>query len=102
MAKRNNRYLLKVAHSLMFHMNVPMGLWKEAVMTTTYLINRVSSRILGMRSLAELRLGQREFKVPPKVFDCMFCTGSPTSGWQVGSTSIEMYLYNPFIKSKGL
>lgn len=40
-------------------------------MTTAYLINRIPSRILGMKSPAELLLGQREFKVPPKVFGCV-------------------------------
>ena len=55
----------------MFQMNVPKGLWSEAVMTAVYLINRMPSRILGMRSTAELLLGQREFKVPPKVFGCV-------------------------------
>jgi hypothetical protein len=52
-------------------MNVPKYLWSEAVLTTTYLINRMPSRILGMKSLAELLLGHQEFKVPPKVFGCV-------------------------------
>jgi len=51
-------------------MNVPKFLWSEAVMTAAYLINRMPSRILGMKSPAELLLGTREFKVPPKVFGC--------------------------------
>ena len=40
-------------------------------MTTTYLINRMPSRILGMKSLVELLLGRHDFKVPPKVFGCV-------------------------------
>jgi hypothetical protein len=70
-AERKNRHLLEVARSMMFQMNVPKYLWSEAVMTTAYLINRMSSRTLGMKSLAELLLGQREFKLPPKVFGCV-------------------------------
>jgi len=55
----------------MFQMNVPKYLWSEAVMTAVYLIHRMPSRILGMKSPAELMLGCREFKVPPKVFGCV-------------------------------
>ena len=40
-------------------------------MTAVYLINRMPSRILGNKSHAELMLGRREFKVPPKVFGCV-------------------------------
>ena len=70
-AERKNRHLLEVAHSLMFQMNVPKLFWSEAVMTAAYLINRMPSRILGMKSPAELLLGNREFKIPPKVFGCV-------------------------------
>jgi len=41
----------------MFQMNVPKYLWSEAVLTAAYLINRMSSRILGMKSPTELLLG---------------------------------------------
>jgi len=70
-AERKNRHLLEVARSLMFQMNVPKYLWSEAVLTAAYLINRMPSRILDMKSPAELLLGQREFKVPPKIFGCV-------------------------------
>jgi hypothetical protein len=70
--ERKNRHLLEVARSLMFQINVPKYLWSEAVMTATYLINRMPSRILGMKSPAELLLGTSDFKVPPRVFGCVF------------------------------
>jgi hypothetical protein len=38
----------------MFQMNVPKYLWSEAVLTAT-----------------EVLLGQREFKLPPRVFGCV-------------------------------
>jgi hypothetical protein len=56
---------------MMFQMNVPKYLWSEAVMTAAYLINCMPSRILGMKSPAELLLGQQEFKLPPRVFGCV-------------------------------
>jgi hypothetical protein len=51
-------------------MNVPKFLWSEAVMTATYLINRMPSRVLGMKTPYEMIYGKNEFIVPPKVFGC--------------------------------
>ena len=75
-AERKNRHLLEVARSMMFQMNVPKYLRSEAVLTAAYLINRMPSRILGMKSPSELLLGQREFKVPPQgIWLCLLCQG---------------------------
>ena len=68
-AERKNRHLLEVARSLMFQMNVPKFLWSEAVMTAAYLINRMPSRILGMKSPAELIFGKGEFMPPQRCLD---------------------------------
>jgi IS30 family transposase len=67
-AERKNRHILEVARSLMFTMNVPKFLWSEAVLTATYLINRMPSKILGMKSPCQLVLNKNEFIVPPKLF----------------------------------
>jgi hypothetical protein len=69
-AEWKNRYLLKVARSLMLLMNVPKRLWSEAIMTVGYLINRISSRVLGIKTPYELLFGVNEFIVPPRVFEC--------------------------------
>jgi len=69
-AERKNRHLLEVARSLMYTMNVPKFLWSEAVMTATHLINRMPSKVLGMRTPCEILFGKNEFIVPPKVFGC--------------------------------
>jgi len=68
-AEKKNRHLLEVARSLMFQMNVPKFLWSEAVMTAAYLINRMPSRILGMKSPAELLFGKGEFMAPQRCLD---------------------------------
>src|SRR4051812_47565928 len=54
----------------MLQMNVPKFLWSEAVMTAAYLINRMPSRGLGMKTPCEMLLGANKFNVPPKVFGC--------------------------------
>ena len=68
--ERKNRHLLEVARALMFQMNVPNYLWSDAVITATHLINRMPSRVLGMKSPCKMLLGENKFIVPPKVFDC--------------------------------
>jgi transposase InsO family protein len=45
-AERKNRHLLEVARAILFQMSVPKSYWGEAVLTATYLINRVSSRVI--------------------------------------------------------
>ncbi|KAE8709757.1 Protein farnesyltransferase/geranylgeranyltransferase type-1 subunit alpha [Hibiscus syriacus] len=53
-AERKNRHLLEVTRSLMFAANAPKYLWGEALLTATYLINRMPSKTL-------------DFKIPTKV-----------------------------------
>jgi len=45
-AERKNRHLLEVTRTLLFQTFVPKSCWGEAVLTATYLINRLPSRVL--------------------------------------------------------
>ena len=49
-AERKNRHLLEVTRSLMSATHVPKHFWGEAVLTTTYLINRMPSCVLNFRT----------------------------------------------------
>ena len=51
-AKRKNRYLLEVARSLLFTMNMPKYLCGEAVMCAAYLINKMP--LAALNNLAPL------------------------------------------------
>ena len=46
-AKRKHRHILDVARSIMLEMHVPKYLWSDAVLTASYLINRMPSTPLG-------------------------------------------------------
>jgi hypothetical protein len=101
-AERKNRHLLEVARSLMFQTNVPKYPWSEAILTAAYLINRMPSRILGMKSPSELLLGQREFRVPPKVFGCVcFVRDHRTSVGKLDPRSIKCIFVGYASRQKG-
>ena len=53
-AERKNRHLLEVTRALLFQMSVPKSYWGEAVLTATYLINRLPSRVLDGVSPVQL------------------------------------------------
>ncbi|RVW65334.1 Retrovirus-related Pol polyprotein from transposon TNT 1-94 [Vitis vinifera] len=75
-AERKNRHLLEVAWCLMFSSNVPNYFWGEAILTATYLINRMPSRVLTFQSPRQLFLKQfphtraASSDLPLKVFGC--------------------------------
>ena len=51
--KRKNCHLLKCIHVLLFQQNGSKSYWGEAVLTLTYAINRIPSRVLGFKSPLE-------------------------------------------------
>jgi len=53
-AERKMRHLLNVARSLLHHHNMPKNLWGDAILTATYLINRVLSKILNHQNPFQL------------------------------------------------
>jgi hypothetical protein len=53
-------------------MNVPKFLGSEAIMAAVYLINRMSSRILRLKTLCEILLGSKIFVIPPRLFGCTY------------------------------
>jgi hypothetical protein len=49
-AGRKNRHLLDVVRTLLIETSIPSKFWVEALTTTTYLINRLPSQILSLKS----------------------------------------------------
>ena len=43
--EHKNKHLLEVASMMMFYMNLPKYLWRDAVLIASYLINRMSSNV---------------------------------------------------------
>ncbi|EOY17116.1 Cysteine-rich RLK (RECEPTOR-like protein kinase) 8 [Theobroma cacao] len=74
-AERKNRHLLETARALMFTTHVPKHFWGEAVLTASYLINRLPSRVLRFKTLLSILLETypqtRLYTfLSPKVFGC--------------------------------
>ena len=75
-AERKNKHLLEVARAIMFSMNVLKCLFGQAVLTTSYLINRMPTRVLKYNT--PLNCFKRFFPLsriysdlPLKVFGCI-------------------------------
>lgn len=74
-AERKNKHLLEVARAIMFYMNVPKYLWGEAILTASYLINRMPTKMLKYQTPLEcLKIFFPEARLfsdlPVKVFGC--------------------------------
>ena len=52
--ERKNRHLLEVTRSLMLDTHVPKSYWGDALLTATYLINRMPSRVLDFKTPLEV------------------------------------------------
>ncbi|CAN0870173.1 Retrovirus-related Pol polyprotein from transposon TNT 1-94 [Linum grandiflorum] len=76
-AERKNRHLLETARALLFTNQVPKHLWGEAVLTATYLINRLPSRILQFQTPREVLIQTYPHvqayisDLEPRVFGCV-------------------------------
>ncbi|CAL2276450.1 unnamed protein product [Prunus armeniaca] len=74
-SERKNRQLLEVGCSLMLDMSVPHHLWRYAVLSAAYLINRTPNRILDFKTPHDV-FGDHVSpvsvsKLPPKMFGCV-------------------------------
>lgn len=76
-AERKNRHLLEVTRALIFQNHVPKNYWGEAILTSSYLINRLPSRVIDFKSplnyMSEFfPMNNFYSKLPPKIFGCVF------------------------------
>ena len=71
-AERKYRHILDVARTIMLKMKVPKYLWSDAVLTTSFLINRMPSTPLGGEVPFRCLTSDTElFSLPPRVFRCV-------------------------------
>lgn len=69
--ERRNRTLLEMTRSILKHMKVPNFLWGEAVIHSTYLINRISTKTLDGKTPYEALRSKTPNIAHLKVFGCI-------------------------------
>ncbi|KAJ9547057.1 hypothetical protein OSB04_019600 [Centaurea solstitialis] len=74
-AERKNRHLLECTRALLFQHNIPKSYWGEAILTSSYIINRLPSKVLGLQSplecLSKFHPDVRSsFNLTPRIFGC--------------------------------
>nr|GFB24555.1 putative ribonuclease H-like domain-containing protein [Tanacetum cinerariifolium] len=82
-AERKNRLLLEMTRALIIESHVPKSFWPEALATATYLINRLPTKILKMKTpletLSEYTTIPQPLTLQPKVFGCTVFVHIPKS-----------------------
>ena len=68
--EQRNRTLLEMTRSVLKHMDMPHHFWGEAIRHDTYLINRVATRTLEVKTPYEALKGRKPNMSHLKVFGC--------------------------------
>jgi histone deacetylase 1/2 len=68
--ERNHRHIVEVGLALLANASMPLKLWDEAFLTTTRLINLLSSKVVGYKTPTELLLNETLDYSSIRVFGC--------------------------------
>lgn len=66
--EKKHRHILEVVRALRFETGLPIEFWGECVLTATYIINRLSSKILKHKTPYEILFGKEPFYQILRVF----------------------------------
>ncbi|KAF5781204.1 putative RNA-directed DNA polymerase [Helianthus annuus] len=73
-AERKNRILLEITRALLIESQVPKVFWPEALVTATYLINRLPTQVLKLKTplqvLSEFKKPPSNLTLEPRIFGC--------------------------------
>ena len=76
--ERKHMHILDTARDVRFHSKLPLKFWGDCVATTTYLINRVPSSVLGNITPYEVLLKKKHAYDHLRVFGCFAVASSPS------------------------
>jgi len=71
-----NKQLLEVARALLFQSKAPKYLWGEGILTPTYLINLIPSKIFNFKTPLDVFINafpnnKLSYTLPLKIFGCL-------------------------------
>ncbi|KAK9062516.1 hypothetical protein SSX86_019703 [Deinandra increscens subsp. villosa] len=69
--ERKHRHLLETARALRFEANLPIKFWGECILTATYIINRLPSKIIQNKTPYEIVFGHKPDYEQMRVFGCL-------------------------------
>lgn len=72
--KRRHKTLLESARAMMFQSSVPLKFWPYSILTSTWMLNRLPSRVLGWKSPFELLFGKTPDYTMLRPFGCLAYT----------------------------
>lgn len=70
--ERQYRQIVEMGLALLAHLNLPKPYWEDAFLTTTYIINRLPSKVLNNKSPFEMTYNQKLKYLFVRVFGCAY------------------------------
>jgi len=76
--ERKHRHLLEISRALRFHAHLPLKFWGDCVLTATYIINRLPTKVLQNVTPYEKLLKKTPSYNHMKVFGCLAFASNPS------------------------